>query len=132
VSENKELTELLVVLKEQIQLGGDFVTEQAPALFTDIVTMGRIYNTTSLAIVVPILVVGIMLFWSAYRVSQTHDDVFAYDTHNKVGEVMFKGMFGFILFFPSIVVFAGTLREFTMSWFAPRLYVLEYISDLLN
>ena len=126
-----EAARLLEDLRLLLEKGGQFVLEQAPPLAREIVTYGRVANTTSLAICLTIVAVCLH-FWFK-RVPKILSDKEKlshcgelYGRH--VAQMIAHGLFGVVF---SILAFCE-MFDAIKAWFAPRLYLLEYVGRLIN
>lgn len=116
------------------QQGGEFLAEQAPLVAWEIVAYGRAYNTSTVAVCVLALVayaVWVRIAWSIAKRS-------AEKNHGTPDEDLMVplciGTFvlGFATIIPSFCGLASHAEPAIKAWFAPRLYVLEYVADLVG
>ena len=129
------LSEILVWLKEAAQGGADFAAEQAPLVCQEIVAYGRVYHTAWIAIIFVLWSTVVMFLWLNIR-KVTRDD--SWDDSELTPQGV-RGLVGSIVF--AIATFVLSIeggtgifshgKDAMLAWFAPRLYIVEYISDLL-
>jgi len=114
--------ELMDYATEAIKSGADFAGDQAPKLVSEVIAYGRAYWTVMVVIGLVFLIGGgtatIRRSKAWYDWSCSHD----------------CPHFGFFVAIPSIIagvcIFFANLDAFLKVWFAPRLYVIEWIGKL--
>ena len=137
----EQSAKLLEDLRLMLEKGGQFVMEQAPPLAREIVLYGRIANLLY-------CVFGVVLFWAGVRVF-THLVPFMNskrptgnngDYRNQwwgqqdlwnlsfVIKAMLRGIGGLIGF----LVFVCNIEWLILSWVAPRLYLLNYVTRAIH
>lgn len=117
----KLLHEYLAKMLASAEKGADFAIEQAPLVAQEVVAYGRATQTAYLVFFAALLVATA---YAAYR--------FARFLKNNNWEL---SPFGMLFVIPVIVGFIGFgshIEPFFKSWFAPRLYLIEYIKDLVK
>src|SRR3990167_4090292 len=137
----EQSAKLLEDLRLMLEKGGQFVMEQAPPLAREIVLYGRIANLLY-------CVLGVVLFWIGVRVL-THMIPFMNSkepTGNNgnyrnqwwaeqeiwrpgfIVQAILRGVGGIFGF----VVFICNIEWLILSWAAPRLYLLKYVTRAIH
>jgi len=114
--------ELMDYVTEAIKSGADFAGDQAPKLVSEVIAYGRAFWTAMIVVALILLVGGgvamIRRSKAWYEWSCSHD----------------CPHFGYFVAIPSMIagttIFFTNLDAFLKSWFAPRLYVIEWIGKL--
>ena len=128
-----QLNRFLGNMNSAIEAGTDLAVEQFPLVVQDIITWGRLYHTGCLAFVLA-AVIGLCWYW------KTRGIAIAKKAIAEEEECVIPGFQVMIaLAFATIIVFTvgGCVVETHLSlclkaWFVPRLYVIEYISNLIS
>jgi hypothetical protein len=119
----KELAAWLGKLREAADAGGSFVMEQAPLIVQEKVTYGRVME--------PILLVAVLLgavfcVW-AFRKGWHYEKSDYMDDFG--GVICIVSAIGCAIF---TIVSTVQAHNVAKAWFAPRLYVLEWLAELLK
>lgn len=123
------LGEALKMLVDSLQGGKDFVIEQSPLLVQEIVSFGRAKHTILLSLAALSLVAFawcVRKYWRPidnFMDGLTADDACGTFVGIVVGSLVWIGV--------SIGVFCSNFVPSLEAWFAPRLYVLHQIKDML-
>lgn len=140
MSETNQLTDqvakLLGDLRTMLEQGGQFIIDQAPPLAREIVAFGRAYETAEM--VVCLCFVGwLARFWSKHGPAMVH--YLATEKKNGYDEVPKGGVWRVVALVTHAVAVPVTVvitvcqsRDFMLAWFAPRLYILEYVMAALR
>ncbi len=124
----QELTRFLTTINGAMESGVDLAWEQAPLIAQEIVLYGRITNT--LGSVVMLLISSFFLivvlafnrkYWNT-DVPEKDADYVIWGTLFCIGAAILSSAILVIEFLPATA----------MAWFAPRLYVVMYVADLLK
>lgn len=125
----ESLADILEWAKEGAETGAGFIAEQAPLVCQEIVMLGRVHNTVlfvGYAILVAVSVyLGSRAFEAGFKADWYRGDEYVAATILQGIPAIATGLVGSICAF-------NDLRELCLAWFAPRLYVIEYISDLVK
>ena len=114
-------TDLLRWLHDAVGRGGDFVSEQTPLVIQEYVTYIRTTSTVPVLVGV-ILAMLVMFLWRVtYRIHKTGTDVEA---------VQALLLLSVITTFFSAAFIGSSLDECVKAWVAPRVLVLEKVSEL--
>lgn len=124
VIDTDRVNQLIDYIADGIESGGDFAMQQAPLIAQDIVVYGRV---TGGVVFVGAVLVAATLAWLArkmWRLSQDTDDA----------ETSMLGIFGTVVFAVccAIAVGVAATEHNLMAWVAPRLYVLNYLRDMIG
>lgn len=128
----KELALWLSSIRETGQLATGFVLEQAPLVVREKVIYGRVWSSLLLVVAVVCVVVAVRFSrrgWARYLNGVGNKA--GHDVWLEVpgaGQAVIGGVVAFFLCAAAL----ESARIATMAWFAPRLYILEWISDLLK
>lgn len=104
----------------------EFIETQAPLLCADIITYGRWSSAVTMAFSVTFAIVGIIAVVCGGRKALRDFE------KDDVPWAFFVAMVGLLGVIFGTMVTALESKYFMLAWFAPRLYVLEYIKDFVN
>jgi hypothetical protein len=118
----KRLNELLDFLIANASSTKDFVLSQSPHIIQEIVTYGRVSNTIYVVVSFIIFITSLVLFVLSFRklVNASTDAQFL------------PAAAFFTLGIGSGVGILYHIRDFIIAWTAPRLYMLNYICELIR
>lgn len=120
-----EWADLAAKLVEYIDSTKDFVLEQAPAFFREIVFYGRAYYTSCLALSLVIFAAGTTCAWRCgKRVKE--DRQYASLEEGSTKYLIATLALGALSFVGFLGVF-GCFSRFFMSWCAPKLFIIKYL-----
>jgi hypothetical protein len=119
---SEELQAQLTQLLGMMQSGVEAATEQFPPLVGEIILYGRVRY--SLAIIV---VYGLVLYCISVLRSDYHQWLIL--DGDAPGAKVFASIVGL---FALAIATVGMLPWFLMTWFAPRLYVVDWLRRLVN
>ena len=124
-----QLNRFMDNMNSAIEGGADFVLEQAPLVVQEIVVWGRVEHTTWVVLSVAMMTTAILVFKKkGLPYCATLDN----STGNRDIATAFSWLAFVIVTVISSTVFAVNLTHCLKAWFAPRLYVIEYIADALK
>lgn len=115
--------EIIKKLIQYIDGTKDFLLEQSPEIFKQLVLYGRI-KSLMLMLMFPIFIVVSIFIYRKINKSTDGSNSWAYDNEN---ECIFLGIIGVILFMVLGIFFVCGLDHFVSSWFAPKIYILKYL-----
>jgi len=117
-----ELLKSLEVVKDYLGKTAEFASEQAPIVVDELVRFNLVYNGLWLILSVLLLATW---YWMILLVQKgkVKDD----DTR---GMMIVGGFFASAL--PAGIIIMGTTKDFIMCLTAPRLFVIEYLADLIK
>lgn len=111
-----------------VEKGADFAGEQIPLVLQEIVGYGRAYET---AICVIFGLLTILTPWIMYLGLKKADHLEKCGNKNDAdGVAILTMVVGVIVLLPSLITFFTTIDDCLKAWFAPRLYVIEYLHEL--
>jgi uncharacterized membrane protein len=118
----KQLQQLLAALLANAQDAATWAKAELPLLVQEKVAFGRAWNTTILAISV---VLGIVVYhaYTRWKLHKFRDDdnKWAACTFGVIAPAFVVG-----------IIFLVSLRWTLLAWFAPRLYILEWLIDMIR
>lgn len=137
VSMTKE-DELIQLMIDMINKGGDFLNDQAPLIFQETIISGRIFSTSIILIFSCLMLFFLYMFYKMVKYQQKNyvnsreENV---ETEQKfLGIVVEEDVIApmivisFIGFVIAGLVFLANFYTFILVWFAPRLYLLNTIT----
>ncbi len=127
MDKNQLTTEALATVLEWTKQGGAFIQEQAPLVVQEIVVRGRVTSTAMVVISMLSIVSSIAFVKWVWEKSRKWDDEEA-AIHCRIG----SSIVAFCLSFGMFITFFIYAYEACTAWFAPRLYVLEQLQQLLK
>lgn len=108
----------------------DFVLEQAPEVVRDVVALGRAEMTVQLVLAAAGIV---MAQWVARLCCRWFDQAKVDGAQEDQLAGYATAFIGVCLFgIAAVVVFLDGIHEFCAAWFAPRVYVIEYVAELIG
>lgn len=118
-----EAANLLSDLRAMLEKGGQFVMEQAPPLAKEIIAYGRVVHVLWILIAMAIL-------FSVYKLAPKVRD--AWEEMDNI--VMGLGGGGYCLIgtVGSLITILLNVEAAVKVWFAPRLYLLDYVMSALH
>lgn len=128
---SESLAELISWLKLTVESGTQFVSEQAPLVAWEIVVFGRAISTFIFLFAALMICVSIFLLKKGTQKIKALEEA----AHSEEGALiiqtilfMVSGVFSSVF---GVVTLTESHRDFFLSWFAPRLYIIEYLTNLL-
>jgi magnesium-transporting ATPase (P-type) len=118
----KQLTDLLTALSSTVTHTAEWAGQQIPPLIQEKILFGRIWET----------VLGVLLFASvAVAVTIV---LYAWNDSNDWDEdarcfVVIVGTIGFVAFTTATII---QLQSIMLVWFAPRLYIIEWLHSMVK
>lgn len=141
------LNDFIVRLIEKADKGTDLATEQIPLLCQDIILFGRVCSTGWAIFGFLLMCLGVCLLFQSMKLYETYRALdleyeglhIIHPDRNKLFSkkedafmALLLGATGTILSgFPGLIVFGENLSDAIKVWFAPRLYLLEYLKDFV-
>ena len=124
---DKQIAEILKKGLEVAEKSGNFVIEQAPDLVKQLIT----YKTveTSICVLIEITLMYLIFRYFKYLYKKTNENSdFISDNGLHVGAIIITSALIIFLFF----VFIYDISNLIQLIFAPKIYLLEYIAQLLS
>lgn len=129
----KQLLEMLQHLLSSIEKGATFVTDQIPPLVQEKIALGRIEETLWISVylislfAIPLFLVNsvkhFQLATKAELNSSEETRGIVFGLANAAGVV--------ICFFNAIQLFFN-MHNFLLVWFAPRIYIVEWLKEMVK
>lgn len=123
----REMLSWLADAREAAHGAGDFLAGQAPDVVRDLIVLARVESTVML--VGSALMIGLLIL--AFRRTGRAIDGLPANSDADVPLVLLALLIGMAIIFLAIV-FACNVHDFLASWFTPRVYVIEYLADLVG
>ena len=117
----QELLSSIEVVKEYVTKGANFASEQAPLVIEELIRFNLYYNGVYMLVAI-LLAVGSVL--SVRKVINLEKS----DNHELAPVFVFGSVFSAIFF---LIFLSLSLKDFIMCLTAPRLFVIQYLKDLL-
>jgi hypothetical protein len=111
----KELLAWLTGVRELAAQGKDFVLEQAPLVVREAIAYGRAVETWY----VVISLIGLVVFYYIAQKLYRHDNT----------EMMPFPLIGCCV---SLAALCINVPDMLMAWFAPRIYVVNWLMDMIS
>lgn len=125
----KELAAWLATMRDAAQQGANFAIEQAPLIVREKVAYGRVRHTAMIGIEIVLLVV--VTYWLVRAVKRA----LVYEPVDHLDD----GILPWVICVPPailvtilVISFMETFPYAVQVWFAPRLYVIEWLAGLLK
>lgn len=119
--------EYLQKLLQGLEKGVDFAGEQIPLVLQEIVAYGRFYSTICIVAAVIVLIVGAFIYKKIWNYSEDLVDGDKYPIRI-IGGFVFSIAVGI----PFFGLICNNFDKFAKSWVAPRLYLIEYLHELVK
>jgi len=113
-----EITEKLLQMSNSIE---DFASEQLPDIFNQIILLGRVINTSVFALAA--ISTLSMLLYVRYSIKCSKGDISSHEKNKFTNRAITAGMFSI----PVAVSMCVYGYYAALAWFAPKLYVIDYL-----
>ena len=123
---NDRINESWDAIHSWAQGAGEFVAEQAPLVAWETVAYGRAVNTLGVVIGLLLMLTLPLFLWCLLRSVKDQESEVKLAAAIATGFMALAGTIG------GGATLYETLPDMLKSWFAPRLYVLEYVADLIG
>ena len=124
----ERLESILAWLEQVIASTSDFLTEQTPLVIREILLYHRVYYSTGIVLGAMLILVSMFRLWRNWGVWLANSRT---DSDSKGGDLSGEAFFHYVtIAVPSVVglAFMATAFDgFIKVWFAPRLFLLEWI-----
>lgn len=121
----RQLAAMLEKLTAAVEQGAIFAGDQIPPLVAEKILLGRALSTAYLLSGLVLLAIGLRLTW---RVWAWVSDVNTSDRDAAFGGVLCT----VAALSPGLAVIYGNLHQVFLVWFAPRLYIVEWLRELVR
>lgn len=118
-------------IEEYVSSTADFAIEQAPLVAQEIVMFGRVWNSLIVVICMAAIFGVAIGYIKAFRYCKKHDS-FNWDNDDYCFASVIYGMLSLIVIIPSLIGGFTACKMAVMAWFAPRLYIIEYVTDKIS
>ena len=129
---NEQANRILSLIADSMEQGKEFVLEQAPDVAQQIVAFGRAYET---ALCVMAALCFVACLYGIRRLPGLIAEAERATYENEMSaqvKAMAVGIVSFLGGLLSATAIMTELRPCCLAWFAPKLYILEYCSRLVN
>ena len=124
---DKQIAEILKKGLEVAEKSGNFVIEQAPDLVKQLITYKTI--ETSICVLIEITLMYLIFRYFKYLYKKNNEDSdFLYDNEFHFGGITITFVLSILCFFAFIYDISNLIQLI----FAPKIYLLEYIAQLLS
>lgn len=120
----QELISSIEVVKEYVTKGANFASEQAPLVIDELIKFHLYYEG---AFIILSFILGLVTMWFfkiGKNIISTEGDLDSPQGALTIFGGALTAIFGLIFFFSS-------LKTFVMCFTAPRLFIIQYLKDLL-
>ena len=124
---DKQIAEILKKGLEVAEKSGNFVIEQAPDLVKQLITYKTIETSIYVLIEITLMYLIFRYFKYLYKKNNEDSDFIIDDEFHIIGMII-TSLIGIFLFF----VFINDISNLIQLIFAPKIYLLEYIAQLLS
>jgi hypothetical protein len=119
---------LLKLITDSLEQGKDFVLEQAPDVVQQLILLKRIEYSVYVLVAVPFLAVtAAFVLRSLPRIKEEFNDMSSPPLRSFASAVL-----GVIAFPTTIMLFENILPVLLKVWFAPKVYLLEYLASIVK
>lgn len=127
VETRNRLGNLIENILNHLDKGADFIIRETPLMIQDLIMCKRIEHTFYVGAGLLFLLMTILI---VYKIAKKAQKAKAADIEGTyIGITWLSGFLGFFISFSLIIVNVDT---FIKIWFAPKIYLLEYIKGLLK
>ena len=127
----ESISQIMAWLQASVETGGHFVAEQAPLVAWEIVAFGRAVHSFSVFMSLVCIVCGIFLLTVLRNNINKACELNTDGSEAAFGKCLLSGFGGCTLCLFGGLTLSAASRDFFLAWFAPRLYIIEYITNLL-
>lgn len=127
--------ESLEEIQSWLQSSKDFVTEQAPLLIQEIVRWGIFKSVLYISLSLVLFIIGILLVYRGYFSKKSHKDwetILPSGPSLEQGTRIIETVVGCVVTFVTFITMWVDIFSLVFVLTAPRLYVLQTLSDLLK
>ena len=124
---DKQIAEILKKGLEAAEKSGNFVIEQAPDLVKQLITYKTVETSICVLIEITLMYLIFIYFKYLYKKNNEDSDFIPENAFHGVG-IIITSLMGIFLFF----VFINDISNLIQLIFAPKIYLLEYIAQLLS
>ena len=124
---DKQIAEILKKGLEVAEKSGNFVIEQAPDLVKQLITYKTIETSICVLIEITLMYLIFRYFKYLYKKNNENSD-FLYDNEFHFGGITITFVLSILCFFAFICDISNLIQLI----FAPKIYLLEYIAQLLS
>lgn len=124
---DKQIAEILKKGLEAAEKSGNFVIEQAPDLVKQLITYKTVETSICVLIEITLMYLIFRYFKYLYKKNNEDSDFIPENAFHGVG-IIITSLMGIFLFF----VFINDISNLIQLIFAPKIYLLEYIAQLLS
>ena len=124
---DKQIAEILKKGLEAAEKSGNFVIEQAPDLVKQLITYKTVETSICVLIEITLMYLIFRYFKYLYKKNNEDSDFIPENAFHGVG-IIITSLMGIFLFF----VFINDISNLIQLIFAPKIYLLEYITQLLS
>lgn len=118
-----QLAQYLKQIADAAQKGADFATSQAPLVVQEKILSARISETLTLVVLAGVIALAVYLFRYGYHNRCTSHSVMLGADERNGGLMILTGFWGGV----ASLLFLIELTTVVEVWFAPRLYIVEWI-----
>jgi hypothetical protein len=120
--------------KQALEKGADFVMEQAPLVCEEIIKVGLLKNGIGIVICIALILTFCLISRKVFKVGAVVSDKLTYNDSmmSPQGWCYFLGYLFNILCIVPVITMAYYIYCFSFILIAPRLYLIEYFSQLLK
>lgn len=126
-----QLTRFMDNLNSAMEGGADFILEQAPLVIQEIVIWGRIEHTAWVVLSMAMMTAAVLFLKKKVMPYCAAVEDAPYGNNQEFCYVASFLVFAIVMVICA-TTFAINLTPCLKAWFAPRLYVIEYIADALR
>ena len=124
---DKQIAEILKKGLEAAEKSGNFVIEQAPDLVKQLITYKTVETSICVLIEITLMYLIFIYFKYLYKKNNEDSDFIPENAFHGVG-IIITSLMGIFLFFAFITDISNLIQLI----FAPKIYLLEYIAQLLS
>ena len=124
---DKQIAEILKKGLEVAEKSGNFVIEQAPDLVKQLITYKTIETSICVLIEITLMYLIFRYFKYLYKKNNEYSDFIPENAFHGVGMII-----TFVLSIFCFFVFINDISNLIQLIFAPKIYLLEYIAQLLS
>lgn len=125
----QQLAEYLKEFVGAVKAGGEFALQQAPLVVQEKIAYGR--ASTAITLLMSIAILGAVAR-SAPAVGRLITAADRDGDAAKMAGAVIATVVMLVAGFVSAIVFFGTYEDALKVWFAPRLYILEWVASLVK
>ena len=121
----ERLEAILIWLEESVKATGEFVAEQAPEVVREVITFHRVFGTSMVAL--GLVLFGVAVFRLKRNGTRWAKDATKFDNEGADFMGVANILLSVVFSIAGTIIFAFNVNPTMKVWFAPRLFLIEWV-----